>query len=121
MLGLKVQDMLGNLEYDTLHYTVMADGQGPYPTTLMMLDIAALQRMYGADYDFNATDTVYRWDKLTGEKFVNGVSQGRPASNVVLETVWDGGGIDTYDFSDRFGGNTIDLRPGHWANSVANA
>jgi Ca2+-binding RTX toxin-like protein len=82
----------------------------------MILDIAALQRMYGADFSFNATDTVYRWNPLTGEKFVNGVGNGVPSENVVFETIWDGGGIDTYDFSAG-GGGQIDLRPGHWSNT----
>src|SRR5262249_12881685 len=65
----------------------------------MMYDIAALQSMYGANYGTQAGDTVYSWSATTGQEFVNGVGQGPPGGNRVFTTVWDGGGIDTYDFS----------------------
>ena len=48
-----------------------------YPQTLMMHDIAALQRIYGANYTFNAGDSVYRWSPTTGEMSINGVRPGR--------------------------------------------
>ena len=32
----------------------------------MMLDIAALQELYGADFAVNAGDTVYRWKPGSG-------------------------------------------------------
>jgi trimeric autotransporter adhesin len=41
-----------------------------------------------------------------------------PGGNIVFMTVWDGGGIDTYDFSGTVlagaPGITVDLRPGEW-------
>ena len=49
-----------------------------YPTTWMMLDIAALQHLYGADYRANAGDTVYAW---------------APGTARIFETIWDGGGV----------------------------
>lgn len=85
----------------------------------MMYDIAALQYLYGANYATNATDTVYRWDERTGEGFVNDVGRGAPTGNKVLETIWDGGGNDTYDLSNYTGGVSVDLRPG--ATSVLSA
>lgn len=78
----------------------------------MQFDIAALQYLYGANFTTNAGDTVYRWDKNSGEKFVNDVGQGAPTGNKVLETIWDGGGTDTYDLSNYDGGVVADLRPG---------
>jgi Ca2+-binding RTX toxin-like protein len=88
-----------------------------YPQTLMMLDIAALQRMYGANFATNAGNTVYRWSPTTGEMSVNGVGQGAPGANRILMTVWDGGGTDTYDLSNYATGVTIDLRPGGWTTT----
>ncbi|MEH3123700.1 MAG: M10 family metallopeptidase C-terminal domain-containing protein [Sphingomonas phyllosphaerae] len=93
--------------------------------TYMMYDIAALQYLYGANYTTNAGDTVYRWDPKTGALSVNGVWRDAPAGNKVLETVWDGGGNDTYDFSNYSGNLSIDLRPGEFSTlstaQIANA
>ena len=35
--------------------------------------------------------------------------------NHILETVWDGGGTDTYDLSNYTNDLVIDLRPGRWS------
>ncbi|WP_219929687.1 M10 family metallopeptidase C-terminal domain-containing protein [Teichococcus aestuarii] len=90
-----------------------------YAQSLMMGDIAALQHMYGANYATRAGDTTYRWNPLSGELSVEEAGQGRgqgaPGGNRVFMTVWDGGGIDTYDFSAYGGGVRIDLRPGEWS------
>ena len=37
------------------------NGAFGYPQTLMMYDIAAIQHMYGANFNFNAGNTVYKW------------------------------------------------------------
>ncbi len=113
---------------DSLEYTVMSyrsdvgaaadyyrNGSSSYPQTLMMLDIAALQKMYGADYSTNAGDTVYRWSPTTGQMFVDGVGQAAPIGNKIFMTVWDGGGSDTFDFSAYTGALAIDLAPGAWS------
>jgi serralysin len=106
--------------YDSLEFTVMsyrsyAGDPSPggysnatwgFPQSLMMLDIAAIQQLYGADYGHNAGDTVYAFDPATGEMTVDGVSAGMPGENVILRTIWDGNGNDTLDFS-RY---TTDLR-----------
>jgi len=88
--------------------------QWGYAQSLMMDDIAALQYMYGAEYTTHAGNTVYRWSPATGEAFINGVGQGAPGANRVLTTVWDGGGRDTYDFSNYSANLVVDLRPGAW-------
>jgi serralysin len=89
-----------------------------YPQTLMMFDIAALQRLYGANFGFNATDTVYSWSADTGEAFFNGTGQGAPGGNRVFMTIWDGGGTDTYDLSNYVSATVIDLRPGQWTTTA---
>ncbi|MBM6593877.1 M10 family metallopeptidase [Microvirga pudoricolor] len=121
---------------DQLQYTVMsyrsyqgqpisglANEDVGYPQTYMMYDIAALQTLYGANYSFRAGPTTYRWDPRTGEAFVDGVGQGRPGSgevkgakaNRIFETIWDGGGNDTFDLSNYANGVRIDLEPGGYS------
>lgn len=78
----------------------------------MMLDIAALQEMYGADYTTNSGDTVYKWNPNQGITYVNGVAAITPAANRIFATIWDGGGIDTYDLSAYTTALKIDLRAG---------
>jgi serralysin len=115
-------------ERDSLEYTVMSSrsyvgalGTGgyaneawSYPQSLMMLDIAALQHRYGANYTTNSASTVYSWSATTGEMFIDGVGQGAPGGNRILLTIWDGGGSDTYDFSNYGTNLKVDLRPGGW-------
>jgi len=122
------------LEWDTMEFTIMSyrsktgaatnlgytNGTFDYAQGWMMLDIAALQTLYGADYTYRAGDTRYRWDPTTGETFIDGIGQGRPGdgtagSNRVFLTLWDGGGIDTFDLSDYTGGVLVDLAPGGWS------
>jgi len=121
-------------DHDSVEYSVMTYRSFPgddtdgysnetwgYPTTLMMYDIAALQKMYGANYGFNAGNSVYSWSAITGEMSINGIGQGAPGTgaggsqNRVFMTVWDGGGNDTYDMSNYSVGVTVDLRPGEWS------
>jgi VCBS repeat-containing protein len=119
-------------DQDSLEYSVMSYrsyvggpttgytlGSTSYPQTLMMLDIAALQVMYGANYSTNSGNSVYSWSATTGEMFINGVGQGAPAGNKIFMTVWDGGGNDTYDFSNYTTNLTINLSPGGWSTTSA--
>ena len=99
-----------------------------YAQSLMMYDIAALQHMYGARFGYNSGNTTYTFSTTTGEMFVNGVGQGAPggveqgtpATNRIFRTIWDGNGIDTYDFSNYTSNYTtnqsIDLTPGGWSD-----
>jgi hypothetical protein len=114
---------------DSLEYTVMSyrsyvgastttgytNGSGSYPQTLMMYDIAALQKLYGANFNTNSGDTVYSWSATTGEMKINGIGQGAPVGNKIFMTLWDGGGNDTYDLSGYAGGVAVDLSPGGWS------
>ena len=80
--------------------------------TYMQYDIAALQFMYGANYEFRSTGNVYGWNPTTGAMSVDGVEEGLATSNTIFETVWDGGGVDTFDLSNHATNMTLDLRPG---------
>ena len=103
----------------TSGYTNEAYG---YSQTYMANDILALQTMYGADYATQSSNTVYTWNATTGQEFINGVGQLAPgggvggSANRIYETVWDGGGVDTYDLSNYTTNLSINLNPG--ASSV---
>jgi len=117
--------------HDSMEFSVMTynayvgDAGGGYPNedwgfaqSLMMYDIAAIQHMYGADYQTRSSNTTYRWDAATGEQFVDGVAQGAPGGNRIFMTVWDGGGVDTYDFSNYGNNLVVDLAPGSWTTTA---
>ncbi|PDT00614.1 RTX toxin, partial [Rhizobium chutanense] len=114
--------------YDSIEYSVMTyrtyvgDSLSGYkyehdgaPQTFMMLDIAALQQMYGADYTTNSGDTVYKWNPNEGVTYVDGVAAITPDANRIFATIWDGGGIDTYDLSAYTTALKIDLRAGGYS------
>ena len=117
-------------DHDSLEYSVMTyrsyvgagltgytAAQGSYPQTLMIDDIAAIQYMYGANYTTNAGDTVYTWSATTGEMSINGTGQGASTTNTIFQSLWDGGGIDTYDFSNYSTNLNVDLSPGGWTTT----
>src|SRR5688500_13321972 len=83
----------------------------------MMYDIAALQLLYGANYTSNAGNTAYTWNPLTGQMAINGAGQGAPAGNKIFMTIWDGGGVDTYDFSSYATNLSVNLQPGNWTTA----
>jgi len=119
------------VDHDSLEYSVMSyrsyvgastttgytNASDSFPQTLMMYDIAALQAEYGANYSTNSGDTVYTWNPLTGQESINGVAQTMPVGNKIFMTVWDGGGNDTYDFSNYTTNLNVDLQPGDWTTA----
>lgn len=84
-----------------MSYSAMAGSKSgwmaDYPREPMLLDIAALQSIYGAS-DHNSGDSVY---DLASAQF---------QSN--FHAVWDAGGWDTFDASRVAYGVTLDLREG---------
>jgi serralysin len=90
--------------------------EGSFPQSLMMYDIAAIQYMYGANFDTNSDNTVYTFSPTTGEMSIDGVGQGTPRDNHIFRTIWDGNGVDTYDLSNYTSDLEIDLAPGGWSN-----
>lgn len=114
------------MEFDNISYTLMSYrlNRHPilifprgnlFPTSFMPLDIMALQHLYGANFSTNAGDTVYTFSPGTGDHWVDSVRvQGNPTGKLFL-TLWDGGGIDTLDFSGYDTDGLYDLRPGHFS------
>lgn len=115
-----------NPAYDAMEYTVMSynsyPGEGAsgvggndifdYAQTFMMLDIRALQHAYGADFTTNSGNTTYRWLPGDGNTYVNNAVGIDAAGDTIFATIWDGGGIDTYDLAAYTTDMIIRLTPG---------
>jgi serralysin len=82
------------MDGDTLWMLLLA------PSTLMMLDIEALQYLYGANLSTRAGDNVYAWE----------------TNPVILETLWDSGGNDTIDCSNQKLTCIINLQAGSFSS-----
>ena len=79
---------------------------GHGPAAPMMDDIAAAQRLYGANTKTRNTDTTYGFNSNSGRD-VYSLKRG---SDKPIFTVWDGGGNDTLDFSGFTQNQTINLK-----------
>jgi serralysin len=103
---------------DTHQYSVMSyfdesfttTSWGFYPETLMLLDIYALQQIYGANYSTRAGDTIYGFNSNAGGVY-NFATNSAPAV-----CIWDGGGIDTLNLSGYGTSQTISLIAGTFSN-----
>jgi Ca2+-binding RTX toxin-like protein len=90
---------------DSRSYTIMSYSAQPgvtgtqfsfEPTTPMILDIQAIQYVYGANYGYHAGNDTYLYSDSTSYH----------------ETIWDGGGLDTIQYNGYWN-STIDLRQGY--------
>jgi len=68
--------------------------------TPMVLDIAAIQYLYGANISYHTGNDTYTFD----------------ATNPFFETLWDAGGTDTISASNFTLSCVIDLTPGHYSS-----
>lgn len=121
------QDVL-TTDHDSMEFSVMTyrsyvggaaqytNSRWSFSQTLMMEDIAAIQHLYGANFNENAGNSVYTFSTTTGEMKIDGVSQGVPGGNVIFRTVWDGNGVDTFNLSNYRTNLSLDLTPGGWSN-----
>ena len=66
-----------------------------YPETPMLLDIAVLQTLYGANTSAHPGNDVYRWE----------------TNPVMLQALWDAGGVDTIDCSNQVLRCVVNLTP----------
>ncbi|MFZ3280400.1 M10 family metallopeptidase C-terminal domain-containing protein, partial [Pseudomonas sp.] len=87
---------------DDVHFTVMSynSNYSYQPTTPMVLDILAIQSLYGANMLWQTGDTVYKWD----------------ANQSIFETIWDAGGNDTIDGSNQLAAVNINLNEGNYSH-----
>ena len=97
-----------NNQYSVMSYNDHPETGGVSPH-LMVYDIAALQALWGANYNTRAGNTVYFGPGApTGFAAVNG------ASPVIC--IWDGGGRDTFDFRHYSSSLVLDLNPGAFSS-----
>ncbi len=90
---------------------------GSAPQSYMMYDIAALQAYYGANFDRLGTTSVYTWDTISGQQYINGeVAEftGASSTGKIFSTVWTEGATTTYDLSAFSDDQVDDMRPGYW-------
>ena len=74
-------------------------------------DIAAAQRLYGANYSTHTDNTEYGYGYSTAEPWDSVGADGH-----IYTTIWDGGGDDTLDFFAVLTPQTLDLREGAFSS-----
>ncbi|CAL1692995.1 hypothetical protein MMB232_03178 [Brevundimonas subvibrioides] len=112
---------------DSRQYTVMSyfnesvtgasfrsttSGANQYSAVPLLDDIAAAQRLYGANMTTRTGDTVYGFNSTAGQTWFSAAS----ASTSLIFAVWDAGGTDTLDFSGYSQAQVVDLRQGSFSN-----
>ncbi|NQZ14924.1 MAG: M10 family metallopeptidase C-terminal domain-containing protein [Alphaproteobacteria bacterium] len=81
-----------------------------YSATPMLIDIVAIQNIYGANYSTRSGNTTYGFNSNAGRpQFDFSVSE-------VPIAIWDGGGIDTIDLSGYSQSNTLYLTEGDFSS-----
>lgn len=113
---------VGDDPFDFSQANDLPSNQVDYPWSYMMLDIAALQYLYGANFGSgsNPGNTTYSFNAATGQMTTSdtndGVVTSAPSKDAkIFTTIWDGGGTDTYDFSNYSTNQSINLQPGYWS------
>ena len=87
-----------------------SSGFWQYSATPMLIDILAIQNIYGADYGTRNTDTTYGFNSNAGHaQYDFSVSE-------VPIAIWDGGGTDTIDLSGYSTTNTLYLTEGDFSS-----
>lgn len=89
-------------EYDSEKYTLMSYTLNPEtderPQSMALFDIFALQDRWGANTEYNKDDTTYTGPRSPG-----------------VDVIWDAGGLDRLDASDRTESVKLDLREGEFS------
>lgn len=109
---------------DSRQYTVMSyfsetstganfrSGVSQYSSVPLLDDIAAAQRLYGANMTTRTGNTVYGFNSTADREWFSATS----ASTSLIFAIWDAGGTDTLDFSGYAQNQVIDLRQGAFSN-----
>jgi serralysin len=106
---------------DTRQYSVMSywsetntggNNGGYYAAAPLIDDIAAAQRLYGANMTTRTGDTVYGFNSNTGRDYYSATTSSSP----MIFAAWDAGGNDTFDFSGYTQAQLIDLNDGNFSN-----
>ncbi|WP_191488042.1 serralysin family metalloprotease [Pseudomonas sp. FEN] len=87
-------------------------GVEAYSSGPLMDDIAAIQKLYGANYSTRSGDTTYGFNANAGRDYLSATS----SSDKLVFSVWDGGGNDTLDFSGFTQNQKINLHAGSFSD-----
>ena len=87
-------------------------GNNRYSAVPLLDDIAAAQRLYGANTTTRTGDNTYGFNSNAGQPWFSAVN----SSSALIFAVWDAGGTDTFDFSGYSVAQTIDLRQGAFSS-----
>ncbi len=104
IVGAYVED---SQRYSIMSYVYALAGDGrprAASATPMIDDIAAIQKAYGANMATRSGDTVYGVATNAGDIYAD--------TAMKSYAIWDGGGIDTLDYSSGTRAQSIDLRQG---------
>lgn len=86
------------------------DGFTQYAAAPMLIDIVAIQNLYGADYSTRSGNTTYGFNSNAGrDQFDFSLTE-------VPIAIWDGGGIDTIDLSGYTTDSTLYLTEGDFSS-----
>ena len=107
------EDTVGHslMSYWSEHHTgqsFVKNGINHQPSTPMVDDIAAIQKLYGANHETRAGDTTYGFNSNAGREAYHLNS----SSDAPVFTIWDGGGVDTLDVSGFSDNQLINLNEG---------
>lgn len=105
-----------NKQYSLMSYfdesKAGADFKGFNAAAPMLDDIAAIQRLYGANTTTRTGDTVYGFNSNSARSWYSAAS----ATDQMVFAVWDAGGNDTLDFSGYSQAQKIDLGQGNFSD-----
>lgn len=105
---------------DSQQYTVMsyfsaantgANHGGYFASTPLLYDIAAIQKLYGADMTTRTGDTTYGFNSTADRVAYDFTVNAHP-----IICIWDAGGTDTIDLSGFSATQLVDLRAGNFSN-----
>lgn len=85
----------------------------PYPeqpASAMLYDVMEIQRLYGVNEEFNDNNNHY------GNFFSGAQPYFSTNDEQHQTTLYDAGGIDTYNYTNHLADETIDLREGTWSS-----
>ncbi len=83
-----------------------------YSAVPLMDDIAAAQRLYGANTTTRTGDTIYGFNSTADRAWFSATT----GASLLIFAVWDAGGTDTFDFSGYDQNQVIDLRQGSFSS-----
>ncbi|MDB2682711.1 M10 family metallopeptidase C-terminal domain-containing protein [Alphaproteobacteria bacterium] len=88
-----------------------ADHQWENPSTPMLMDIYAIQQLYGANNSTRSGDTIYGFNSNAGSDQYDFTVNIKP-----VVAIWDGAGTDTIDLSGWSNTQLINLEAGAFSN-----